>query len=84
MALLPYFKIGAARQRHSHPDQQVFGPDSRYRHSFDFEIFAAVQHGRHHVSVGLCNHGKTTTLREFSVGREAMVKAFSISSSGKR
>src|SRR5439155_3544946 len=84
VALPPYFEIRAACQRGTNANQQVMRAYCRNLHSFDFQIFAAMQNGRHHVSVTRRNHGKITTLRESSTGWEATVKACSIASNGKR
>src|SRR5262249_31008339 len=68
VTLLPNLEIGAASERDLYFDEKVVGTHSWDWYFFDFYVFAAVQYGRHHVSVALHIHGKTTTFKESSVG----------------
>ena len=68
IALPPHLEVRTAGERHLDTNQEVLGANGGDFNFFNFQIFAAVQDGRHHVSVALCIHGKTTNLREFSTG----------------
>ena len=68
VTLFPDLQIGATRKRDLDSDQEIVRADGRDRHFLDLQIFAAVQHGRHHVSVALAIHGNTITFKEFCAG----------------
>ena len=68
ITLLPDFQIRTTRQRDFDLDKKIVRSNGRNRHLLNPYIFATVQHGRHHVPIASCPHGKITTFKEFSAG----------------
>ena len=68
IALPPHLEVRTAGERHLDTNQEVLGANGGDFNFFNFQIFAAVQDGRHHVSVALSIHGKITNLSESSAG----------------